>query len=283
MIGSINICPDPGGAVGAFVDVKDEFTGVANGVTTKLKVMSGSVFTGYVDDSAALLNIHETLQDTQSWEGQSGSGSYEAILAATSQADASGSTSGGPDVSSFTGSFSASDAAAAVRGATAAAWSFVLNGHSLAEAYQSAQKLWRNGRCVVGRAPDFSAETPLEVEKQNSPQIDKTVDAASETKFAVELKGRFGSLVSAPVTATLSGDKKLEPSRLESLPASLTYKAPDEDGKKATATLKSTSKRGIGTLVLDFNTGGSLTLTITGMLHATTSFLGSSTDENDTV
>ena len=235
MVGAINICPDGQGAVGAFVDVKDKFTGFANGVTTTLTATSGTVFTGYVGDNAMLQNVHETVQDKQSWESASGSGSYEATLSATSNADASGSTSGGLDGNSFQGAFTASDAAAAVRGAKAAAWSFVLNGHSLAEAYQSAQKLWRNGRCVMVTAPDYSAETPLEVADQNKPQHDESVDQASETKFSVNLKHRFGGLLSQSVTAALSGQKTLEPNRLESLPSSLTFKAPDEQDKKATA------------------------------------------------
>src|SRR4029077_3960861 len=43
------------------------------------------------------------------------------------------------------------------------------------------------------------------------------------------------------------------------------YKAPDEQSKEATVTLKSTSKRGIGTLVIKFPTEGqALTLNLNG-------------------
>jgi hypothetical protein len=277
MVGAINICPDGQGAVGAFVDVKDKFTGFANGVTTTLTATSGTVFTGYVGDNAMLQNVHETVQDKQSWESASGSGSYEATLSATSNADASGSTSGGLDGNSFQGAFTASDAAAVVRGAKAAAWSFVLNGHSLAEAYQSAQKLWRNGRCVMVQAPDYSAETPIAVADQQTPQYDQAVDPSSETKFSASLKHRFeGAAPSAPLTAMLTGGaKSVAPNRIDGGSGSLTYKAPDEDGKKATVKMQSTSKRGIGTLVLDFHTGGALTLTITGDLSGDASMLGS--------
>lgn len=275
MVGSITICPDPGGAVGAFVDVKDTFTGFANGQTTRLTATGSTVFTGYVDDSAALQNVHSTLQDQESWETASGSGSSEATVSATSNADASGSTSRGLDGNSWSGAFTASDAAAAVRGAKATAWSFVLNNHSLAEAYQSAQKLWRNGRCVMVTAPDYSAETPLNVSDQDKPQNDKAVDASSETKFSVGLKGRFGGLISASTNANLtSGAKTIAPNRIEGGAGSLTYKAPDEDDKKATLQLKSISKRGIGTLVLDFHTGGALTLTIKGEVRGDSNRLG---------
>ena len=284
MVGSINICPDPQGAVGGFVDVKDQFKGLANGQTTTLTATTGSVFTGYVDDSAALQNVYQTLQDKQSWESASGSGSYEATFAASSQADASGSTSGGIDISSASGAFSASDAAAAVRSAKAAAWSFVLNGHSLAESYQSAQKLWRNGRCVVITAPDYSAKTPLNISDQDKAQNDKAVDPSSETKFSVGLEGRFGGLISASTNATLmSGTKTIAPNKLDGGSGSLTYKAPDEDGKKATLQLKSTSKRGIGTLVLDFHTGQPLTITISGTLKLERRFIGTLTQVTDTV
>jgi len=285
IVGSINICPDPSGAVGAFIDVKDQFRALANSATTTLNATTGTVFTGYVDDSAALQNIHETLQDQQRWETAAGNGSYEATLSATSQADASGNTAGSPDTGSFTGAFSASDAAAAVRGAKAAAWSFVLDHHSLAEAYQSAQKLWRNGRCVVVTAPDYSAETPLGVSDQDKPQNDKAVDPSSETKFGVGLKGRFGGLVAASTNANLTGGTKtVAPNRVEGGSGSVTYKAPDEDDKKATVQLKSISKRGIGTLVLEFHTGkDALTLTITGTLSGRTEAFGGGSTTADSV
>jgi len=64
------------------------------------------------------------------------------------------------------------------------------------------------------------------------------------------------SVAAIAITTALSGTKTLEPNKLESS-GSLTYKAPDEDDKKATAKLQSTSKRGIGTLVLDARRDGS--------------------------
>src|SRR5207237_575501 len=68
MVGAINVCPDQEGAVGAFVDVKDRFSGLANGSTTTLMATSGTVFTGHVSDAASLQYVHQTLQDKQSWE-----------------------------------------------------------------------------------------------------------------------------------------------------------------------------------------------------------------------
>ena len=89
--------------------------------------------------------------------------------------------------------------------------------------------------------------------------------------------------MSAPITAALSsGQKTLEPSRLESS-GSLTYKAPDEEDKKATSKLQSTSRRGIGTLVLDFHTGGGLTLTITGEVRGNSTTIVGTVRVLDTV
>jgi hypothetical protein len=159
----------------------------------------------------------------------------------------------------------------------ATAWTLTIDGWAMEEPFQSAQKLWRNGRCVVVQAPDYGAETPIATSEQSNPQHDERVDVGSETRFSARLKHRYQGALDQPVAASLtSGGKSLEPGRLASVPSSLTYKAPDEEDKKATATLKSTSKRGIGTLLLDFHTGNdSLTLTVTGELSSNTiSFAG---------
>jgi hypothetical protein len=285
MVGAITVCPDFQGAVGATLDVKGEFKGLIKGRSMTVGQSSGSVFTGYTNDSATLTNVHHVIQDKQNWSDATGDGSYDMTLAMTSGADASGSFSQGGDLSSGTGDITFNGVAALQRAINGAALSFALNAHSLDEAYQAAQRLWRNGRCVMVTAPDYSAQTPLEVNDQNKSQNDKAVDRASETKFAVALKHRFeGAVPSAPVTASLSGQKTLEPNNLESGSGSLNYKAPDEDDKKATATLKTTSKRGIGTLVLDFHTAKEgLILTISGTLKLERRFIGTSTEVTDTV
>jgi hypothetical protein len=172
------------------------------------------------------------------------------------------------DANSVAGTFNATGNGAETA-SRSVAWTLALDAYALDGAYQSAQKLWRNGRCVMVTAPGYNAETPIEVASQQKSQHDEEVDVSSETKFAVNLKHRFaGGALSQPVTAALTnGAKTLEPGRLGSVPAALTYKAPDEEDKQATAELKSTSKRGIGTLVLSFHTLGSkLTLEIKGNL-----------------
>lgn len=282
MIGSITVCPDAQGAAAASVEVHSQFTGIKAGVTTTRATSSKSNFVGRVDDSANLKTVEQTTQDKQSWETTTGNGDYEANVAVTWTFQAGSSLMGELNASSWTGGY-ATNGDGATRASSSSASTVVLDAYALADAYKSAQRLWRNGRCVMVTAPDYRAETPIEVREQERPQHDETVDQSSETKFAANLKHRFGGSVSAPITAALvSGQKTLEPDRLESS-GSLTYKAPDEQDKKATAKLQSTSKRGIGTLVLDFHTGKqALTLKISGSVTLTRRFIGT-VEVTDTV
>jgi hypothetical protein len=104
-------------------------------------------------------------------------------------------------------------------------------------------------------APDYGAETPIEVADQTKAQHDERVDQASQTKFGVGTKHRFGGTLSQSVTTSLAGETRLEPAKVEGAPGQLTYTAPNAQDLKATVLLRSTSKRGIGVLVLDFHTG----------------------------
>src|SRR5205085_3041103 len=149
----------------------------------------------------------------------------------------------------------------------AAGFSLAVNAFTLDAAFQSASKLWRAGRCVMVEAPDYGAATPIEVDKQETSQHDEAVDPDSETQLSVRLKHRFAGAVSAPLKATLSGDKKIDPTQLEAGSGTLKYKAPSEEDKKATAVLRATSKRGIGTLVLGFHTGGALPVSVMGVVR----------------
>jgi hypothetical protein len=282
MVGSINVCPDAQGAAAASIEVHSQFTGVKAGTTTTRATSSKSNFVGRVDDSANLKMVEQTMQDKQSWETTSGNGDYEANVAATWTFQSGSSLMGELNTAGFSGGYSANGDGAR-RATSLSATTLVLDAYALSEAYKSAQRLWRNGRCVMVTAPEYTAETPIEIREQEKSQHDETVDQSSETKFTVNLKHRFGGSVSAPITAALvSGQKTLEPSRLESS-GSLTYKAPDEQDKKATAKLQSTSKRGIGTLVLDFHTGKqALTLKISGSVTLTRRFIGT-VEVTDTV
>ena len=279
--GTIDVCPDPSGVAPASLDAKAAVgaTKIVNGAGQQVRSESTSTnrFSGRVDDAATLRSVRQDFTEKASWQTASGSGSYDSNISVGHNAAADGSFIGGFDASTYSGSISGSGDLAGVDVSKATAWTLTIDSWAMEEPFQAAQKLWRNGRCVVVQAPDYGAETPIATADQTKPQHDERVDVGSETKFSARLKHRYQGALDQPVTASLtSGGKSLDPGRLASVPSSLTYKAPDEDDKKASATLKSTSKRGIGTLVLDFHTGSdSLTLTITGELSInTTSFAG---------
>ena len=270
LVGTINVCPDGTGNVPAKLHMTTKIATEVAGVTTTHNATADVEFSGSVSDSATLTSVTEKTKTETSWNGVSGSGGVSANTSVTWSA-ADGGLLGG-QMSSFDGSVVARGIASDAEASSAAGWDIAVSAFAMDASFRSAQTLWRAGRCVVVMAPDYNAETPIKVQEQTKSQHDEAVDQSSETKFAVKLRHRFeGGSLSQPITAALAGQKTLEPSRLEGA-GSLTYKAPDEEGKKATATLKSTSKRGIGTLVLDFHTGGALTLTITGTLKSASTF-----------
>lgn len=257
IVGVIDLCPDAAGSVSASLNVHSQSSATRGAVGSTRSATSSNVFAGTVDDNAVLRTVRQTLQERSEWEAPTGNGGFDANLSASYAAGSSGSLLGGMDGSSVTGSFNATGNGAETV-SKSVAWTLAIDAYALDGAYQSAQKLWRNGRCVMVQAQDYNAETPIDVASQQTSQHDEEVDVSSETKFSVNLKHRFaGGALNHPVTSSLTnGAKALEPNRLGSVPASLTYKASDEEDRQATAELKSTSKRGIGTLVLTFRTTG---------------------------
>lgn len=277
LVGGIDVCPDAGGLVPATLDVTSAIVAQIPSGTTTRRSTGNSSFQGTVDDQAVLRSVAQRSRNEATTQSASGSGGYSADQSATwTPRDSSGDYFGGNlDVGSAGDSVVATGAASAADAARAAGWDFALGGYALSPAYKAAQDLWRRGRCVMVTAPDYGAETPINTLAQQEPQHDEAVDPASETRFGVSLKHRFGGALSAPAVASLSsGAKSVAPSRLDGGSGTLTYKAPDEDDQKASVLLKSTSKRGIGTLVLTFHTGGALTLTITGEVTGNSSGIG---------
>jgi len=270
MDGGITVCPDGEGQVLASLDATTTFTGTTATENTTLDARTSSVFTGHVDDAAVLGSVTQTVQDKESVESSNVKGQHDMTFTMTYAADASGKFSSQPDASTAQGNLNVSDvsnASLAAYATKAAGWAIALDSTTIEPAYQNAQQLWRNGRCVMVTAPDYGAQTPIEVADQLKKQHDEEVDVSSETKFSVDLKHRFSGVVKAPVTAALSGDKKLDPTRVETTPSKLTYTAPGEEDNGATIQLRSVSKRGIGTLVIGFNTAAhTLTLNVSGKL-----------------
>jgi hypothetical protein len=284
LVGDIDVCPDAGGGVPGKLHVTSKIVAQTNGATTTRNSTGDSTFKGTVDEQATLRSVAQQSKIEASWETSSGKGGYRADNSATWNANANGFL-GGLDVASISAAIETSGIATATDAAKAAGWGTALDAYALEESYKKAQELWRHGRCVVVAAPDYNAETPNETLEQEKKQHEETVDADSETSFSVKLRHRFdGGSLSAPITAELTGGKeKLEPNRLEGGSGTLKYKAPKEDDKTATARMRSVSKRGIGTLVLEFRTGGALTLTISGRLRSTGGFLGTTTTSDDSV
>jgi hypothetical protein len=272
---------------GASLDVEQKVRSDAKGTVTTREAKSKNKFTGTVGTDAFLSSVQQSFHEESSWQLTTGSGAYNVDVGMTYTANQSGSFLGGAQSGSASGSVGSASGQATEGNtlARSAGFSMAVDALTLEDAYQAAQRLWRQGRCVMVEAPDYGAATPIETAQQEAKQHDEKVDVDSETQFSVRLKHRFaGGTLSLPLKADLtSGDKTLEPNQLDSGSGPLKYKAPPEEDKHATATLRTTSKRGIGTLVLDFHTGGALTLTVTGTMRGTTNMFGVSSEATDTV
>ena len=256
MSGTIDVCPDNAGISPANLQVRIQMSATHGGSSSTRSSTSGNDFSGHVDDQAVLRRVTEDVQQQVSWEGSSGTGGFQLNGQGYSWQAGSNGVTGGLDASGISGTLNGSGSASADQVRRGSGWTMALDWAAIKDSYTQAQRLWRNGRCIVIQTPDYNAETPLEVASQEKVQHDEEVDPDSQTKFAVSLKHRFGATVRQPVKASLSGDKKLEPTTLDSGSGSLTYTAPGEDEKQGTVTLKSISKRGIGTLVVQFHTKG---------------------------
>jgi hypothetical protein len=99
--------------------------------------------------------------------------------------------------------------------------------------------LWQGGACV-----SVSADLPGKVKR------------GSTTPFTAKvLHQPDGAALDAPVTAKLdAGSVSVSPDRIDKAPGQFTYVAPDGAGSKASLTLSSKSRRGIGTLTLSVST-----------------------------
>lgn len=273
IVGTIDVCPGTSGVSPATIDVHIQLSASTDRGTSTRSSTSSNTFSGHVDDQAVLRRVTQDVQLQTSWQNDSGSGGYDVNLTnANWQASESGVGSG-LDSNGVGGSLTSRGAATAGQATNDAGKMMAVDLVAIEPAYNQAQKLWRNGRCVVVQVPDYNAETPLSMSQQSSVQHDEEVELSSVTKFGVNLRHRFAGALNQAVKGSLSGEKKLEPMDLNAVPNSLSYSAPGEQDKQATVTLKSTSKRGIGTLAISFHTKGRhLTLTAEGT--------GASTDQN---
>jgi hypothetical protein len=281
--GQINVCPSVAGVADAsVVNTVDENvstfpgTGGRVGSQATASLSSTSTFRAQVDDQANMGTVSQYYNHNESFKRTAkAEGGPEASHEGSFGVQASGINPGAPsagdwslspgDYSKASGNVSSSgDATQNMITSTVltAADDFTTIGPS----YVEAQRLWRAGRCVVVAVPAYHAETDLDPRNQNLVAHTEEVDKGSSTDFEATLKQRFGDALTASISASLiSGKDTLTPSSIAAPPGTLTYKAPDENGKDALVKLVSTSRRGIGTLVLQFHTGPrNLKVTING-------------------
>ena len=114
--------------------------------------------------------------------------------------------------------------------------------HYLAQADKEAETFWRSGKCIEMETDEDS----------------RTVKPGEEIELTSEPVGRFDKEpIDAPVKASFSGTKSLEPADSEvDPPATFTFIAGSKEGDKGTIQLEQTSKRGIGKKTVVFTVGG---------------------------
>ena len=258
--GVIDICPDPSGGVPLNVTTQihiDTSTGksVSSDATLDLH--------GHVNDQAGLASVDASYENHSKLSGSS-------IDLSLGNLSLPGTANGydGSSLNTASASGSVDTTGDATAGLKFAVSDLGLSVNLVEPVMEAAQKLWRNGRCVVVAVPEYNAETPRKIAQQGNVQHTEEVDTKSETTFGVTLKHRYGAPPQASVDLSLSGEDKLNTEHLDAAPGSVTYSAPSDEGKTATVTLTSTSKRGIGKLVIEFDTKSKkLAMSMNGSLN----------------
>ncbi len=268
----IDVCPSAAGIVAAssghaYSSESSTFAGAGGrvGSHATASVTSDSTFEGHVDDQANLGNVsQDSKQDGKFKRTASADGGPEASHEGTYTTSESGIGDGVPTAHdwSVTGSdWSNLSSISADRTGDAtndmlfnAAGSAAVDYTTIDKSFVEAQRLWRDRRCVIVTAPSY---IPASAFANNAnPTHSEDVEAGSTTKFEVGTGHRFDQKVTALIKAELNGKDTLDPREVPKPPGTLTYVAGDEDGQDASVTLVSTSKQGIGRLVLQFHTGG---------------------------
>lgn len=269
----LDVCPTVAGLVLGTVDhdnSQDATVTPAPGAASAhaaSTLTAASSFQGTVDDAANLGNVSQDYVHDEHWTRTGSADGDDDVDDGTFTLTAAGVGDGVPAPREWSiaigdwsnaitpESIQMSEDVSLATSLTHAMVTAALDYNTIDQAYIEAQRLWRNGRCVMVTAPDYGAETPLEVSQQSSVQHTEEVDTSSTTTFGTDVKHRFGGSVTAPINADLTGGKEtLTPGSISPPPGDLTYEAPAEDDQTATVLLVSTSKQGIGRLVLEFHT-----------------------------
>lgn len=286
--GDLDVCPNAAGLVPASMAVsRDEdattFAGAGGRVGSHATGNStrSSQFQGTVDDQATLGKVSQSYsQDEKYKRTASADGGPEATKEGAFTFGATGINDGVPVAHDFAvtfGDWSGATITGEVSGDVTSQMLQPISGTagsdyaSMEPSYLEAQRLWRDGRCVIVTAPAYIPASAFDFNAK--PTHTEEVEKGSTTQFEIGTGHRFGQKVIAKVTAELHGKDSLSPDLIEQPPGKLTYVAPDEDGQDARVVLESTSRQGIGRLGLTFHTGGKkLKVSINGKM--TTSGFG---------
>ena len=294
LFGQLDACPNAAGLVPASLDTSIEITASTTGgpggggSSATGSSDQSSTFEGTTDDTATLGAItqsythHEKFHRSTTTDGDEATSDGEYTVATTGISDGVPATiaEGSGFVGGWTGAKSdvkgSGDVTAAMIGQItgSAGYDFV----TMNPAYRHAQDVWRDTRCMIVTAPSY---IPMSAFANNAkPTHTEEVDKGSTTQFDVGLDHRYGQTVPpVKIVAELDGKESLDPKTVEKPPGSLTYVAPDQDGKDAYVRLTATSRQGIAKLVLIFHTGakklevgmnGTLTVSALGVSYTTT-------------
>jgi hypothetical protein len=235
MTGVIDVCPSGAGLVPASLDSAIKHVAVkSSGTSTTLILTTNSTFSGQVSDQAILVGVDQ--ETKTSITGPFGSATGTLSVAGRRSSATTDGDAGGRGL-------------AVLELGQAGAYMYNAQG---SDPYEEAQTLWRHGRCVMVRA--YGVETPVRVAEQDIAMHKENAPAGRDEEFEVTLRHRFGGdTLSQPVEAMIAtGAGELDPERIDPAPGEVTYTAVQEGETRVR--LQSTSKRGIGTLVLRFET-----------------------------
>ena len=286
--GELDGCPSaaglvPGSLVVSSTEDASTFPGPGGrvGVHATGSQKRSSTFQGTSDDSATLGSVTQSfMSDEQYQRTASAAGGPDANQEGSVSFTASGINDGVPTGAEFAptiGDWSSATTSGTTSGTVTPGMTGRLAGTAgsdyaiIQAAYAEAQKVWRDTRCVIVTAPGYIPDFAFA--NNNKPTHTEEVVKGSTTTFQVGLGHRFGQKVDASIATTLEGDVSLDPDQVDHAPGTMTYVAPNEDGKDGVTRFESVSRQGIGRLTLTFHTGSkALKVSIDGTM--TTSGFG---------
>jgi len=227
-----NQCPSSDGKIDLTIEVGTNGRAGSSGSVIYDKTLTGKV-TATVNDDAELADFDfDMKQATRSTAG--GRQVYVESSQAVRSANGtySGMDWGDPRIDRASSQATAADAALSSKG--------LLHAFLLAQGIlENAKGRWKDGGCVK-----IEATSPGSVDINSTNQIPVKVVSKVD-----------GSDAPSKLESKLTGEASIEPALIPKTAGTLKYTAPGEKNKKATISLKATSRRGIAKLDLDANTG----------------------------